>query len=364
MIHHQLKKMFSKFTILIFLLSPVLAFAAKGDDEHKVTQVKEFRVNDASSVNINTKYGKVTVHIWNNPVCKANITITGFGNDAEQAKRMTETISIQTKEKDGDVYITAVSDAASKWFSYKKDNKDYVNIDMDIYVPSKLKSINIQNNFGDVLARQLPFPASLKVNYGFIDIAESSSSISLNIAYTNKARLGKMNKVNVNAAYSSLNCEKANEVIFKSSNGTYSFGDIGELNLQSAYDELKFRRVGSMLLRANYTDMKMDELSSSAEISGNYCDIKIRKVGRGFKSLSADINYTDIRFGVQSGTPFRARANVKYGNFSASGFDFKNVSEHREKSSLSYSAITTNASEASPLISVNGKYCDVKVGED
>lgn len=355
--------MFCKSTILFLLLAPALAFAAKGDEEHKVTLVKEFRVSESSKVNISTKYGKVTVNIWDKPMCKTNITVTGYGNNADQARKMTETIDVKASESNGDVNVSVVSNMASKWFNSRKDNKDYVNIDIEVFVPSKLKSMHIENSFGDVLARKLPFPSYLKVNYGYIDVAEAGK-LFLSIAYTNKARLGKIQELTVQAAYSSLNCEKANEVNFTSSNGNYTFGDIGELKLQSNYDELKFRTVGSMVMKSNYTDLKMDELGTSAIISSNYGNIKIRRIDKGFKSVNADINYTDLKLGVQSGTPFKASANMRNGNFRADGFEFKHVNEQRNKGNLSYSAITSNASEASALISVNGNYCDVKVGED
>lgn len=355
--------MFCKSTILFLLLSPIVAFAAKGDEEHKVTVVKEFRVNETSSVNISTKYGKVTVHIWEKPVCKSTVTVTGFGNDMDQARKMTETIDVKMDESGGDVHITAVSNPGSRWFNQRKDNKDYVNIDIELYVPARLKSMQIENNFGDVLARRLPFPTRLKVNYGFFDVAEAGRMF-VSMAYTNKARIGKADELTVQASYSSLNCGKVNEVNFSSNYGNYTFGDVGSMKVQSNYDELKFRSVGTLVLKANYTDVKMEELGSSAIISSNYGSIRVRKIDRNFKSVNADINYTDLRLGVQPGTAFRAQANVKHGDFRAEGFTFKHVSESRSKGNLSYSAITSNGAESSPVISVNGKHSDVKVGED
>lgn len=355
--------MFCKSTILFLLLSPILVFAAKGDEEHKVTMVKEFRVSESSSVNINTKYGKVTVHIWDKPACKSTVTVTGFGNNAEQARRMTETIDVKMEEGGGNVNIAVVTNSGSKWFNQRKDNKEYVNIDIELFVPSRLKTMNITNSFGDVIARQLPFPSNLKVNYGFIDVADAGRMF-LSIAYTNKARIGKADALTVQAAYSSLNCGKIDEVNCTSSYGHYSFGDVNELKLQSNYDELRFRNIGSLVLKSNYSDVRMEELGASAIISSNYGNIRIRKIDKGFKSLNADVNYTDLRLGVVSGTPFRVNAEIRNGNFRADGFTFKHVSENRNKGNLSYSAITSNAVESSPLISVNGKHSDVKVGED
>ncbi len=342
---------------------PVRGFCQEGDEEHKVTMVKEFRVSETSSVNVNTKYGKVTIHLWDKPVCKSTVTVTGFGNDADQARKMTETIDIRAAETNGDVNIAVVSNTSSKWFNQRKDNKEYVNIDIELYVPSRLKGMNIENNFGDVIARQLPFASHLKVNYGFIDVADAGRMF-LSMAYTNKARIGKVDELTVQAAYSSLNCGNAKEVNCTSSYGNYTFGDVREMKLQSNYDELKFRNIGSIVLKSNYTDVKMEELANSAIISANYCDIKIRKISKDFKSVNADINYTDLRLGVPSGVPFRVRAEIKNGNFRADGFAFKHVNEQRNKGNLSYSAITSNAAESSSLISVNGKHCDVKVGED
>ncbi|MBO9151463.1 hypothetical protein ACFOTA_04540 [Chitinophaga sp. GCM10012297] len=360
--------MLFKSTLLLFLLCPLLVLASKGDEEHKLRITKTFGVSGSSKVMVSNKYGKITVNIWNRQECKADIEITGFGNNADQARRMAEMVEIKANSNGSDVKMETAYNAnsgAGKWFNFgKKDSRDYVKVNYNLFVPANIAYLMLDNNFGDVLARELPMAAVVQVNYGFVDIAEAGKKLSVRINYTDKCRIGKAKDLDISANYSSIKVGNAGNVDIRSNNGDHSFGSVGDVKMHSNYDDIKFQRVKSLSLDANYTDFKSEQLDGALTLSANYGDIVLRHVSNDFKNMQLNLNYTDVVLGISDRAAFRLHASMKNGDLKTKDFEWKNVNQVRKNENLSFSAITANGSDASPAISINARYSDVKLGGD
>lgn len=342
-----------------------MVFAAKGDEEHKLRITKTFDVRSSSKVAVSNKYGKITVNIWNRQECKADIEITGFGKTADQARRMAEMVEIKASGNGGNVRIeTAYSNSGDgKWLNFgKRDSRDYVKVNYNLFVPANIAYLLLENNFGDVLARELPMAAMVQVNYGFVDIAEAGKKMSVRINYTDKCRIGKAKDLDINANYSSIKVGNAEDIELRSNNGDHSFGLVGNVKAHSNYDDIKFQSVKSLSLDANYTDFKSEQMQGALTVSANYSDIVLRRVGGDFKNMVLNVNYTDVMLGLGDRAAFRLSASMKNGDLKTKNFEWKNVNQVRKNENLSFSAITANATDASPAISINGRYSDVKLG--
>lgn len=359
--------MFSKSTVLLLLLCPLMVFAAKGDEEHKLRVTKTFSVSGGSEVAVHNKYGKIVVNIWNRQECKADIEITGFGKNADQARRMAEMVEIKAGSSGGNVKMETSYNAGSagKWFNFgKKDSREYVNVNYNLFVPANIANLLLSNDFGDVLARELPMPARVNVNYGFIDIGEARKKLAVHINYTDKCRIGSAKDLEMHANYSSMRVGNTGNLVLNSNNSDYTFGAAGDVRLHGNYDDGKFQSVKTLQLDANYTDFKTEQLHGSAVVSGNYCDVSLHNISGDFKTIKVNVNYTDVKLGVGDRSAFRVNAVMKNGDINIKSFDWKDVHEIRNNQNLSFTAITANGSDASPVININARYSDVKLGGD
>ncbi|RPD41630.1 hypothetical protein EG028_10000 [Chitinophaga barathri] len=347
------------------LFCPLLVFATKGDEEHKLRVTRTFKAGDGSKIFVQNKYGKIVVNIWDRQECKADVEIVGFGNNAEQARRMAEMVEIKANESGNVVKLETVYNASGtgKWFNFgKKDSRDYVNVNYNLYVPENIAMLMLENNFGDVLARKLPMYSMIKVNYGFIDITEATQKLQLHINYTDKCRIGAARDMEIHANYSSMRVGNAGDIELHSNNGSYTFGTVGAMNIHSNYDDFKIQGMKSLDLDANYTDIRSEKLNGGpVSVKANYGDVALRNISSEFKTLRFSINYTDVRVGLSSRASFRLKAVMKNGDLKTGDFDLKNVNQIRNNSNLSFSAITTNGSDASPSIIIDGRYSDVKL---
>ncbi|GEP96821.1 hypothetical protein [Chitinophaga cymbidii] len=360
--------MFSKSTILLLLLCPLAVFAGKGDQEFRIHLTKAFKVNPGSKVEVNNKYGKIVIKIWDKPECKADIEIVGYGKNDEQAKKMAEMVEIKESAPGGQVRLeTKYNPAGGSWLwgGGRRDSKEYVNVNYVISVPPSLGAMVLRNNFGDILAHELPFRVSdIAINYGFLDIGSAGHLLKVNMNYTDKARIGNAADLQVNANYSNLRCENVDNLQINSNNCNYVIGNIEELRLNCNYDDYKITTINTINLNGNYTNVKAEKLKERGVFSTTYSGVKVGKVLPSFKGLTISGKYSDFQFGIDRNTAFRVSASLRYGNLRTNDFEWKNVKKEQKNQNLSFSAITTNATDASALIKIDGAYCDVKLGGD
>ncbi|SFE87681.1 hypothetical protein SAMN05518672_111132 [Chitinophaga sp. CF118] len=354
-----------KFKILILLLLPVLAFGEKGNSEYRRTIVKEINNASNTTLTISNKYGKVIIHTWSKNVIKSTVVITGFGKSVDEAKDVNSMVDITTNTNGNTTSFQTVynpSGSGNKWFSWgsgKKDSKDYVNIDYELYVPEDLTKIVIENNFGDVIADVLSFPAVINMNYCNYDIKEAQKSLEMHMNYCQKGKVGKADALIVKANYSNIRSESVGSLMASSNYSEYTLGSVGKMEVKGNYDEYTISKVGVISSRCTYTNFKIGEVL--AEITANlvYGDLSVKSIGQGFKKGDMHLTYTDINLGFQQNVAFQIRVNLTSGDLNTGDLSFKNVTSIKKSSQLSYTGSTAGAGDQSPLLAIQGVYSDI-----
>ncbi len=350
--------MLSKSTLIVLLLVPFVALAERRNQEYRIHITKEFKLSGDSKVAVINKYGKIVVNIWNRQECKADIEIVGFGKSDEQARKVAEMVEINASGDNNISFETRYNPSGRRGL----DSKEYVNVNYTIYVPRTLKAMALQNNFGDVLARELPFSTDVAVNYGFFDIGEAGKSLRITMNYTDKARINKANDLNITANYSSLRCEDVNTLRVTSNNSKCTIGNADDIKLISSYDDYKVSNVKDIEFTSSYSDLKTDVLKSTGTFALTYSNLLVRRLSDDFRLIDIRTSYTDVKIGIADKTPYRIAARLSYGDLNTRNKAFKNISSIKKGNNLSFSAMTTNATDAAGLIKIAGSYSDVKLG--
>ncbi len=352
-----------KSNLLLLLLLPVWAFAHQGDSEFKRTVTKEFTVNNKANFTVSNKYGKIIVHTWPKNQIKATVIITGFGKNTSEAQEIANGVDIQSNADAGNVTMQTNYNASSgsKWFSWgnRKDSKDYVNIDYELYVPNNLELLTLENNFGDVITDALPFAAKMRLNYCFYAIREASKTLELDMNYCSKGKIDKAGNLIIKANYSDIRCDEATSMDVKSNYSDYTLGTLGSLVAKSNYSDYKIRQLGSIETSSNYSDFNVTNLSESTDLRLVYGDFKAKEVAVGYKGGKADLTYSDLKLPINTKTALRILVNLNYGELEIDGLPVKNVMSLKKNTSLSYAATTTSGNDQSPTLTINGKQSDV-----
>ncbi|UPK68590.1 hypothetical protein [Chitinophaga filiformis] len=352
-----------KFSILLFLLLPILTYGTKGDSEFKKVIVKEFSTNPNTTLGIFNKYGKIVVHTWQKNEVKATITITGFGKSVEEATSIVNMVDISMNNSGNDASLRTVYNTSSsrdRWFSWsKKDSKDYVNIDYELYVPERLAKLSLENNFGDIITDVLSFPASISMNYCNYDIKEAEKALDISMNYCDRGRIGKGESVTIRANYSNLKSDAITSLVTKSNYCEYTLGTVNNLNTSGNYDEYTVNKVGSFTGKNTYTDFRITEVQTEINSKLVYGDFSARTLGTGFKNGEFQLTYTDIKVGVPQRLGLHIKVQLNRGDVSTGELSLKNVTNIKKNSQLTYTASTSNADDRSPSLSVNGVYSDI-----
>jgi hypothetical protein len=353
-----------KFSVLLFLLLPLLTYGIKGDSEFKKVIVKEFSTNPGTVLTISNKYGKIIVHSWKKNEVKATITITGFGKNVEEATSIVNMVDIAMNNAGNSASLQTVynpSGSGSKWFSWgsKKDSKDYVNIDYEVFVPERLAKLAMENNFGDIITDVLSFPASMKMNYCNYDIKEATQQLELSLNYCDRGRIGKAESVTIRANYSNLRSDVIGTLVVSSNYCDYTLGNVNSITASGNYDEYNVNKVGSLTAKNTYTNFRITEVQSAITSKLVYGDLSVKSLGTGFKNGQFELTYSDVKIGVPQRLGLQLNIQLSNGDLKTGELSMKNVTNIKKNSHLTYTASTAAADERSGTISVHGVYSDV-----
>lgn len=353
-----------KYNILFLLLLPVIALADKGDAEFKKTIEKNFTVSNGATVEILNKYGRIVLRTWNKNEVKATIVVTGYGKSTSEAEDIAGMVDVESSNSSGAVKLVTSYNPRSgnKWlFSWgnKKDSKDYVKIDYEVYVPQSLSKLIIENQFGDVIADRLPFAADMRLNYCFYDIREISGALTMNMNYCQKGKIGKAGKVNLKASYSNINSDRIDELVVRSNYSEYDIKSVGKIDIQSNYDNYRLNEAGKVFSKSNYTDFKINELQGEATMTLTYGNVDIKALTAGFKGTDFRLTYSDVKMGVSQRLAFQLDVVLSYGDLHLGELELKNKNTIKKNTQLIMTGITENGNEQSPVIRVQGSYSSV-----
>ncbi|MBW8684843.1 hypothetical protein [Chitinophaga rhizophila] len=353
-----------RFSFLLLLLLPILTYAKKGDSEFKKVIVKEFSANPGTALSVSNKYGKIIIHTWKKNEVKATVTITGFGKSVEEATSIANMVDIIVNSSGSNASLQTSynpSGSGSKWFSWggKKDSKDYVNIDYEMYVPERLARLALDNNFGDVITDVLSFPASIKMNYCNYDIKQADKELNLDMNYCDRGRIGKAALVNIRANYSNVKSDVIAELVTRSNYCEYNVGSVGSLTTSGNYDDYNISRVGAFNGKNTYTDFRFSELQTELNTKLVYGNLSVKSLGAGFKSGELHLTYTDVKMGVPQRLGMHIKVQFTSGDVRTGELSLKNVTHIKKNSQLTYMASTNAADDRSGTIKVNGVYSDI-----
>ncbi len=356
--------MMLKYNILFLLLLPMAVLADKGDTEFKKTIEKNFTVNNGATLDILNKFGKIVLRTWSKNEVKATIVITGYGKSTSEAEDIAGMVDVESINSPGAVRLATSYNprSGSKWlFSWgnKKDSKDYVKIDYEVYVPQSLSKLIVENQFGDVIADKLPFAADMRLNYCFYDIREISGALMMNINYCQKGKIGKAGKVVLKAGYSSMNSDRIDELVVRSNYSDYDIKSVGKIEVQSNYDNYRINDAGKVFSRSNYTDFKINELQGEVNMTLTYGNADIRALTTGFTGADFRLTYSDIKLGVPQRQALQLDAVLSYGDLRLGGLELKNKNTIKKNTQLIMTGVTENGNEQSPVIRVQGSYSSV-----
>ncbi len=343
--------------LFLFLLIPLAIFASekKGRYTKNKTISKVFNVTKEATLKVSNKYGNIDIVTWNENKIEVLVKITTNGDDEDKVKKRLEEITVEFDANA--TYVSAktiIEKSSASWNLWGKNNNVNMEINYQIKMPMT-NNVDLTNDYGGINLNKLEGKAKINCDYGKLNIGELlNSSNNINIDYTNNSTISYMKNGSINADYSTLRIEKAENIDLNADYSHIAFGGVNRLNYSCDYGSLKIENAGDLNGTSDYMNLTIDTLLDSGIFNLDYGSLKILELDQRLKKLSIQSSYTQIKLGLQPNTSFDITAALSYSGFKhGDGFTFN---KEIEKSSSKYYEGYYNSPNSGTQISIKSSY--------
>jgi hypothetical protein len=262
---------------------------ASGDYKLKSkSYTKSYNVDANDKLQIENRYGKVTVNTWNKNEVKVDVEIRAYANEDDDAQKLLDQIKITDSKDNNNVsFVTNIGDENHKnnfWGTLTSNGKTTVRkaiVNYVVYMPAK-SALTISNSFGAIVLPELSGKLNIKNSYGSL---------------TTKSLSNPENVISVRFCDANI----------ESLNGSDLKVDYGSLNLQWA---------DKLTAEISHSPAKIGTISTSGTINLHYGDgLQINNLAKNLKTLSVNSQFAPVKLTSLANDNADFDVSVHYGGF-------------------------------------------------
>lgn len=289
--------------------------------KEKVTEYA-YPINSRQSVNIDNRYGKITINNWAKNEIKVIITVRTAGNSERRAQEALDHVRIdQSRSSNVISFKTAIESGDSNWWSMLTSGGGdrTLRVDYDVYLPKKNE-------------------LALANRYGAIELSDRDGTVNVSVSY-GSLQAGRLNGPNnsLSVAYSKADVEYLNE---------------GEVSVR--YGGFTLSEAEKLTLAMSSSGGKIGKVNQQANISLRYSGGFEMGLGPSIQKASVAAAYSNIHIRPASDAAFNFDIAVSYGGFDYDRNHINIGSKSESHTSASYSGYWNKAVDN--MVSVNARY--------
>jgi hypothetical protein len=300
-------------------------------DKQVKTYSKSYTVDAGTRLDINNRYGKVTVNTWSKNEFKIDVQIQVTADKADDTRKFIDRISISDSKQGQMVsFKTNIDKESQPGLFGSKTSSRKIEINYVIYMPAQ-NALNITNKYGNV---ELPdLDGKLVINCAYGDLLAKSLSNpgnQIKVSYGD-ARIASLKATDLDISYGSL-----------------VLGSVDKLNADVKYSSAKIGRI-----------------STSGILNVKYgTGVQISNLGENMKNLSVNSKYSNIKLGLDDDEDADFDVTVHYGSFNYGNHPV-NISKVENAEDKHFSPTKTfkgrvGKGNIARVININSSYSSVK----
>jgi len=298
--------------LILFLLIPLLGFS---NDDTYITKQKTIKktyiVNSNAGIDIDNKYGNITVSTWDEDKIDLDITIKVNGANENWVNERLNSIDVQITALKS--LVTAVTSIGNSSFKSRGSNNSF-EINYVIKIP-KNGSVKLVNKYGNISTLNLESTTDISCRYGKVNLGKlNGSSNKVDIAYCQNSTIEYIKNANIEARYSGLKINDSGNLNLDASYTDVTLNDGQNIKYDSNYGNLKFNKINSLTGSGNYLTVSIAEVSGSFSVDTNYSKISIGSMNEKAGNISINSGYTDISIGYETNYAFDFDISARYAN--------------------------------------------------
>ncbi len=336
--------------LILFILIPFLGFSNDDTYVSKQKSIKKtYIVNSNAGIDIDNKYGSISVSTWDEDKIDIDITIKVTGGNENWVNEKLNSIDVDITALKS--MVTAVTNIGSSTLKSKGSSNSF-EINYVIKIP-KNGTVKLNNKYGNITTLNLESTTDITCKYGKVTLGRlNGSDNKLQIEYSQNSTLDYIKNGLIEARYSGLKINDAGNIILDTNYSDLSVGDSQNIKYDCNYGTLKFQKVNSFSGSGNYLTIAIAEISNSLNVDITYSKLNVGIINDKASNISAKAGYSDISLGYSVNYPFDFDILTKYGsiksgddleiNVSETKNNSKNISGYHKKKGLNRVMINSN----------------------
>ena len=338
---------------MLILPAVMVAGTPKGKFSKEKRISKAYVVNGNAGTTIANRYGSIYITTWDENRTEIDVLIKVSGNDED----------VVTKRLDGiDVEFSASK--ASVTAKTVIENFRGRNVNMEINYTIKIPkngTLGVSNQYGAIKLGKIYGNINLSCQYGEVSIDElNGDTNNLKMQYCSSGKLNYFKNADIIAQYSDFNLGRVGTLQLDSQYSDVIVNNAGTVNYKCQYGDLIVRSADRLTGSGSYSDLSFGTIDQLLNITTNYGDLTVSKLGRLVKNVTIVNTYADVKLNFDPEIAFDFEFTGSYSD--VSGLSNLKTSEKIEKSST-YIYKGYYKTSGVGRIYVKSQYGDLSVGK-
>lgn len=303
--------------LITFCLLPFLGFSNGENFISKQKSIKKtYIVNSNAGIDIDNKYGNITVSTWDEDKIDLDIIIKVTGNNENWVNEKLNTIDVDITALKS--MVTAITNIRTSSLKSKGSSNSF-EINYVIKIPKK-GTVKINNKYGNINALSLESTTDITCKYGKVILGKlNSSNNRIEMGYCQNSSIDYIKNGVIEARYSNLKINDCGNLNLNSNYTDVTIMEGQNINYDCNYGTFKFQKINSLNGSGNYLTISVNEISDNLNIDANYSKINVDNLNDKSKNVSINTGYTNIAIGYNLNYAFDFDINTKYANIKSDG---------------------------------------------
>lgn len=316
--------------LILFILLPFLGLANDDTFISKQKSIKKtYIVNSNAGIDVDNKYGSITVTTWDEDKIDLDITIKVTGPNENWVNERLNSIDVDITALKG--MVSAVTNLGNSSLKSKGSNNSF-EINYVIKIP-KNGSIKLSNKYGNISVPNAESTTDISCKYGKVALGKlNGSNNQIEIAYCQNSTIDYIKNGNIDARYSGLKINDSGNLNLTANYTDVNLNDGQNIKYNCNYGTFKFQKVNSINGSGNYLTVIIGEISSNFNFDTNYSKIDIDRLNDKAGNVTINSGYTDISLGFSPNYAFDFDISARYSNIKHDNSLEVSVSENKSNS--------------------------------
>jgi len=290
------------------IMFPVLLFSQMYTKQRDVS--RSFRVQSQTMVQLTNKYGNISVIPWETDSVRIEVHMVVQGKQMSKVDKIMSSIDFEIMAFGN--YINARTYFLDNQATFWKDVVSYagqvintsnnLQIDYTVYLPPSV-DLRIDNKFGNVFTDSHEGNVEIKLANGDLQARDFKGNLKLNIEF-GTVTIQDANAADLVVNYSDLSLNSARSLIVNSRSSTISIEQAGSLEINSQRDKVNIKQLKQLGGDTYFSKVKIIDLESIVTLNTRYGELKLNSVGKGFRNIRLNAEYTDVFLNFDQGASY------------------------------------------------------------